>query len=211
MKKAIILAGGNIISIEKIWPYIDCDTDIVCVDGGCDYAIDNSLNISIAIGDFDSISENKYQTIKDKDIKRITFNVDKDKTDMQLAIEYCIDCKYDNLHIFGGLGTRMDHSMANISFLDRFHDNFKELTIVDETNIIFSCKDEAIINNKEGYYLSFIIASGEPIIDIEGVKWPLRGHKMIPGDSYTISNKIVSESARVVVKEGSCYVFLSKD
>lgn len=211
MKKAIILAGGDIANIDLVKSYYDEETSIICVDRGCDFAIDNSLDIEIAIGDFDSISKSKLKAIKSDDTKMLTFNSDKDKTDMQLAIEYCVEKEYDCLYLFGAIGTRMDHSMINISFLNRYKDDFIDFKIIDETNFLYATDKNQTIERHEGYYISFMIAEGNPIISVDGVKWPLKDYKMILGDSLTISNKITSSVAKLTVNNGSVLVLLSKD
>lgn len=211
MDKALILAGGNIAKKDLVKAYIDETTDIICVDRGCDFAQKNKLNISIAIGDFDSIDSKVYDQIKNSNVKKLTFNKDKDQTDMQLALEYCAKKGYEIIYLFGGLGTRMDHSMANIYFLYKFRDDFKEFKIIDDTNRIFLIKNQCEIKNKQSYNLSFMIASNNPIITITGVKWPLYSHKMVLGDSLTISNEIIEDKAFVKVENGLVFCFLSKD
>lgn len=211
MKNAVILAGGNIADFELVSKYLKEDTDLICVDRGCNYALANNLKINIAIGDFDSIDNKTYKKILDKDIQRLTFNSDKDQTDLQLALDYCVSKNYSHVFVFGALGTRMDHSMANVFFLYKYRDDFESLKIIDETNTIFLVKNTCDILKKEGYYLSFLIAEGNPKITIEGVKWPLLSHEMLLGDSLTISNKIAEEKATVTISDGLCFCFLSKD
>ncbi|MDO5027149.1 MAG: thiamine diphosphokinase [Tissierellia bacterium] len=211
MKKALLLAGGNIADLELVSAYLDEMTDIICVDRGCDYALKNNLDIDLALGDFDSIDSNNYKSIEKKGLRKLTFNADKDFTDMELAIDYCLDNDYKKIYLFGALGTRMDHSMANIFFLYKYKDSFDDMVIIDQTNIIFLVKDRAIIQEKKGYNLSFIIASGSPKISLEGVKWPLKEFDMVLGDSLTISNKITDKEAFVQIQGGFVFCFLSKD
>lgn len=211
MKTAIILAGGNIASYEKVCEYLEDDTDLICVDRACNYAINHKLKIDIAIGDFDSIDRDVFNELAKNNIEKLTFNSDKDQTDLQLALDYCNNKKYSKIYLFGALGSRMDHSLANIFFLYKYKDSFEYLEIVDETNMIFLVKDSCEIIKKKGYYLSFLIAKGNPKISIKGVKWPLKSHQMILGDSLTVSNKIVDEKAYVKITDGLCFCFLSKD
>ncbi len=211
MRKAILLAGGNIARPEILLEYLDDNTDIICVDRGCNYALEHDLDIKLAIGDFDSINEDVYKDIQGRDIERLTFNADKDQTDLQLALDYCHERLYSEVYLFGAIGTRMDHSMANIYFLYKYRGCFDKLIIIDETNIIFLVTGSCTIKEKEGFNLSFMIASDKPTISVSGVKWPLLSHEMVLGDSLTISNKIVEKEATVQVENGLVFCFLSKD
>lgn len=211
MNKAILLAGGNIADLEIIKEYLDNETALICVDRGCDFALKYNLEIHIAIGDFDSINKTNYKKIVEKKVEQLTFNADKDETDMQLALDYCYKSDFKKVYIFGALGTRLDHSMANIHFLHSYHDKFDELSIIDDNNIIFLLEGETKLANKKGYNISFTYAFGRPLLTLTGVKWPLNKHEVIFGDSLTISNLIIDEFAYAKVENGRCFCFYSKD
>uniref|UniRef100_UPI0024AD8425 thiamine diphosphokinase n=1 Tax=Helcococcus kunzii TaxID=40091 RepID=UPI0024AD8425 len=108
MKKAIIFGGGNISGLNIINDITE--HDIICVDRGVDFARKHDIEIDIAIGDFDSASSDSIRFIKDKNIEVLTFNRDKDYTDLELSFIYAKDNLYDEIYVFGAIGTRMDHT-----------------------------------------------------------------------------------------------------
>ena len=211
MKKALILGGGNIVSFDIFSKYLMGDYDIICVDRGFDYAYEHKLDIRIAIGDFDSIDKKHLGDIDNASFEVLRFNEDKDMTDMQLAIDYCIKLNYDSIYIFGGLGTRMDHSLANMNLLNLYYDNNSKIKLIDDTNIIFVSKKDITLKRIEGYNLSIIISEGSPTISLYGVKWPLNNYRIIPGESLTISNKIIEDKAHLKIEDGGCFILYSKD
>ncbi|MFM1540629.1 hypothetical protein ABGF30_04695, partial [Helcococcus ovis] len=90
--KAVIFAGGTISGLEYISLLNDVkfeNISIICVDKGVNYALENNINIDIAIGDFDSASKKSIDYLKNSDIKILNFNKDKDMTDMELALDFC--------------------------------------------------------------------------------------------------------------------------
>ncbi|NLW52438.1 MAG: thiamine diphosphokinase [Tissierellia bacterium] len=211
MKDAIILGGGNIVDISVMSKYLKKDTDIICVDRGYDYAVKHKLKVRIAIGDFDSVNNEYISELENATFDVLRFNEDKDMTDMQLALDYCITNEYDHIYIFGGLGTRMDHSVANMNLLNLYYDKNPKVYLIDDTNMIYVAKIDIELENHEGYNLSLIISEGSPQITLTGVKWPLHNHQMIQGESLTISNKIIDQKAYLQINNGGCYILYSKD
>ena len=67
-----------------------------------------------------------------------SFPFEKDETDLELAINWAIDQKPSNIHIFGATGGRMDHFLANIQLLQKErilqYDTRINIYIVDEKN-----------------------------------------------------------------------------
>lgn len=87
--------------------------DYIGVDAGALKIIDQGFPIKMAVGDFDSLSE--------EDFKRITCPIErhpimKDETDSELAIRLCKD--YDTIYLYGAMQGRIDHTIANIRFGD---------------------------------------------------------------------------------------------
>lgn len=85
---------------------------VIAADGGwltCEKA---GVKPQLLLGDFDSLG-------KVPDFARIErFPVEKDDTDMMLAIKHGLELGHREFHIYGGLGgRRSDHSVANLQAL----------------------------------------------------------------------------------------------
>ena len=214
MKRAVILSGGTIAGADLVGKYLT-DADIICVDAGANFALDQELDISLALGDFDSIKNENYRNLIENKVAMKSFNADKDMTDMELAIEYASKKGYTDCYLFGATGTRLDHTLANINLLIKYSKFFDKLVIIDDNNTI-SLADSSIskehkITGGKGYNLSLIKADFSPTISLKGVKWPLINHKIERASSLTISNKILEKEAVLSIEGGSCFVFLSRD
>lgn len=79
------------------------------VDGGTEYLYKLFLQPTQIIGDFDSIDENtKKRAIRDgADIN--SFDPDKDRTDLEIAIDVASKNKGKDITIIGGEGNDIDH------------------------------------------------------------------------------------------------------
>ena len=93
------------------------DDLVIAVDGGFDYLEKIGLRADYVIGDFDSVSASSHLPSD-----CIRHPKEKDDTDMMLAARLGLEKGYTNFEIYGGLGGRLDHTLANIqtlTFLNR--------------------------------------------------------------------------------------------
>lgn len=204
--KASIFAGAKISGVN--FENLD-NSYIVAVDKGLEYLKDNDININVALGDFDSLDSKYFNDIYVKEDKVIRFNKDKDMTDLELAINHVIDMGIENIDIYGGIGSRLDHTLANIYMLKKYK-KYK-ITLINENNKIIFVEDNIEINKTDKYkYISFLPTNDKCKFSINGVKWPLQNHYLEYGSSLTVSNEIIS-IANIEIHEGNLFVILSKD
>ena len=93
------------------------DNFIIAADGGFDILLKKNAAPDLLLGDFDSISKlPKCDNI-------MKFPVEKDYTDTFLAYEEGTKRGYRNFVIYGGMGGRIDHTIANIQTLANISKN----------------------------------------------------------------------------------------
>lgn len=176
---------------------------IICADGGYDKIDTQKYNVSYIVGDNDSI-------IKDKiNIPSINYKVEKDETDMDLAVRKAIDLGYTSIKLFGAYGSRPDHFIANIQLMSRCIKNKIHITLCAE-NFIGMC-----IHN-EG--LNFSCTSNNEIISIfslddisydvsiSGLKYTVKNITLKNQFALGVSNHTIGKSANIIVKNGTLLV-----
>lgn len=123
---------------DGTFPIIPASDDyVIAVDGGLDHLTQTDILPELVIGDFDSAaSGNPYNNpVRDSSVtgqtnihlpdaasqpvpyEILAFPPEKDYTDMYLGIQEGIRHGYKSFVIYGGLGGRVDHSLANIQIL----------------------------------------------------------------------------------------------
>ena len=201
MEKFLIITGGNIANYEKIKKFIDKKAFIICADSGYDHAIKLGVSPNITIGDFDSLKAKIPPNA-------IIHPIDKDKTDTELAIEYAISKGAESIILIAALGTRADHSIANIMLL--LHYKHINIRIIDEHNEIFLAKEENIIQ-KSGEIVSLIPLS-PCVVTTHGLQYELNEHSLTPGPSIGISNISLKENSIIRVhKNQDLLIIIAKD
>ncbi|MDN6195138.1 MAG: hypothetical protein L0I93_01435, partial [Atopostipes suicloacalis] len=76
---------------EKIKPLLQSEGFIIGVDGGAEIALEESIELDLALGDFDSITYNNSLEIKKNSKSLFTFPSEKDDTDAELALLYILE------------------------------------------------------------------------------------------------------------------------
>ena len=158
--RAVIITGGSIQNYPAIKQYIQPNDYIICADSGYDHAVKMEITPNLLVGDMDSI----HADLPTENIR--IFPAKKDDTDTEIAISAALKQGCDDILILGGIGSRMDHTLANILFLKQLHDQKISAKIVNENNEIrlMGSQENITLQGHPGDLLSLI-----PITDCIGV------------------------------------------
>lgn len=176
---------------------------IICADGAARHLRPLNVIPAFIIGDMDSIDNETLRYFDKKGSAILTYPGDKDETDTQLAIEYALKLQPDEIFIFGALGGRIDHTLANISLLIMGVKQGIDIKIIDETCEIFIVNQQSIVEGEAGKTVSLLPLSSEVAgVTLEGFEYPLSGGVMEIGRPYGISNRLIAEKGIITVKSG---------
>lgn len=215
MIKTLIVSGGN---LEKDFfheIYLNNKFDyIIASDKGLEVLDKCNVKPNYIIGDFDSLNEEilkKY--VNDDKIKIIKLNPEKDYTDTHMALKLAIELNSTNITIIGAIGTRLDHTLANIHILKEALENNIECKIEDNKNKIQLINRKTILQLDENYrYISLIplttMAKG---VTLTGFKYPLSNATLEVGHSIGISNEQIEKKAQIHLNEGILILIKSRD
>ena len=178
------------------------------VDKGALTLARNGKRMLLAIGDFDSVEESDLAYIKEYSDMLLQLNPIKDDTDSEAAVMYAIEKGYQKIHLYGGLGGRLDHAMINLRLVSRFPET---VYLYDQNNFIYSLAEGVHSIDKHDYtYISFF-TEDEATISLEGFKYPLDKQQLTNKDTYTTSNEILEDKGIITVHVGKVTVIQSKD
>lgn len=213
MIKTLIVSGGivedNILEIFKNeFDYI------IASDRGLEELDKINIMPNYIIGDFDSIDKkilDKYINNKNVVIKKL--NPEKDYTDTHMALKLAIELKSTEITIIGALGTRIDHTIANIHILKEALEKNVECKIINIKNEIQLINKKTILELDDDYkYISLIpLTTKVSGVTLKGFKFPLNNAILEIGKSIGISNEQIENYAEIDLKEGILIVIKSKD
>jgi len=182
--KIKIFTGPNNYDLGKVY-FEEADEILVGVDSGLEYLIDNSMRIDFAIGDFDSIHNDYLIKIQEKATMLIRLEKEKNMTDLAFALDYLYNnLDYDSIEVFGGIGGRVDHLLANINLLKKY-----DLKFIDNHTKIFTLKKGTYHIDNTYHYISFFAINDVYDLTIKGFKYELDNYYLVNSDSVCVSNE----------------------
>lgn len=212
MRKGLIIGSGQLENLQLLCEEAKNHDFVICADGGVRYAIEASISVDLIVGDLDSISKEEISYVNNNKISIIKYPVEKDATDLELAIDYLVENDYNAITLIGVTGNRLDHTLANIFLLKSLFKRNIVGRIIDDNNKIYYLEKSLKIPKSHMSYLSVIPLSEDGIIvSLFGFYYPL-DHKYIEfGSTLGISNEIVKDYGIVELYKGNALVIESKD
>lgn len=211
----IIVSNGDIYNYDFYKEILDDSDYIICADGGAKHLIKMDIIPNVIIGDLDSIYEEDKKVFVEKNVEFFKFPSDKDFSDTELALEYALSHNPSEVIFIGAIGSRMDHSIGNITLLKKLLDKDIRGKLINENNEIYllnSRNNEMTLHGKKNEYLSIIplsiIVKG---ITLTGFKFPLKDAEISIGSSLGISNEFNSDIVKIEIKEGLLLVIKARD
>lgn len=211
MVRAIIVTGGSLGDWVTSW-IVQTDILIGC-DRGALYLIEHGYSPHIAVGDFDSVSNDERISIRQSSSHYIDYDpIDKDKTDTEIALDWALSQYFDEIIILGALGSRFDHTLANIHLLKKAVDQGGLCKIIDPYNEILLINQTTTIKKGNYTYVSLLslsdIVSG---VSLLGFKYPLHKATLKNGQTLGVSNILLTQEATIELEQGYLLVIQSKD
>lgn len=186
---------------------------IIAVDKGLETLDILNINPNYVVGDFDSIDKTILRKYENTQIEIIKLNPEKDLTDTHSAINLAIGLKSKKIIIIGAIGTRLDHTIANIHILKLAIDKGINIKIINETNEITLINNSIKIYKDQNYkYISLIpLTTTVENITLKGFKYPLTKRTLYIGDSLGISNEQLQQEGEIQLEKGILILIRSKD
>lgn len=207
----LITAGGEITSPKVFMEEYNKSDFRIAADSGVEFYLRNGVVPDRVLGDFDSISKEGKSFIKEKKISVSSFPPEKDYTDLELCIDFLIEKGCKNITILGGVGDRMDHSLANLFMMIRFYK--AGITIALRNDLMKIQVLEGKLSLKKEYeFLSVVPADPLGIVaSLEGFYYPLDNRKIPLGSTLGVSNYIIEEEGHIDIAEGTAYIIQTNE
>lgn len=182
------------------------------VDYGAYFLIREGITPLYAFGDFDSVTTEELKVIQshmDVDI----VPSEKDFTDFELSLRYVVDEGCEDIDVYGALGGRMDHTLANIQAL--VHEDFvdKNIHLIDEMNVIKSLNAgmHELHQTKGMKYISIIPMYPDTRLSLSGLKYEVVNASLEIGKTLTVSNEFTEGRMSSIETSAPVIIIESKD
>ncbi len=202
--RAVLFVNGEMPSAPAMQAVVRPDDLIVAVDGGLKHVRALGLEPHWIIGDLDSVAPDEISHWQAMGVKIDRYPVEKDETDLELALQSVIQSGYHIILIAAATGGRLDHALGNLYLLTDPQLQSLDVRLDDGLAEIFLIHDEAEINGAAGDIVS-LLPLGAAVAGVltTDLKFPLRRETLYPEKTRGISNVMLSGNARVEIAHGS--------
>ena len=205
-EKCTIFTGGEPVGFKTLDMSFIVHSAVYGADKGYYLAKKLGIECDIVLGDFDSSQKPERDDV-------IVYPVEKDDTDLMLAVRHALDKGYKDFEIYGALGGRADHLFGNIQTLAFINEHGGKAVMIGENDrICLLSPGRHIIKNRESYSLSlFAYTPRVEHLTISGVKYNADDICLYNSFPLGISNHIESEGgADISFESGLLLVIESK-
>ena len=212
--KVCILLNGKINDYSIIKQFINNQNYdyIICADGGANHAYKMNITPNYIIGDSDSINKEVIDFYKKQNVLFEEFPSKKNETDSELCILLSKSLNASKIDLFGTLGGRIDHILANINLLYYIREQEIIPRIISEQEEIYIATNECVkIKGNVNDIISIIPIKGDAKgVTLENLEYPLNNYDMNYSTPLGISNIMLSEECKIAVKKGSLLIIRNK-
>lgn len=174
---------------------------IIAADGGYITLEKHGIEPDITIGDFDSCD-----IVPGGEILRL--NPVKDITDTARAVQYGREHGYSRFIIYGGIGGRIAHTIANIQLMSSMAKSGESCVLVgdNERMTVIHNSEIEFSEDSSGYVSVFSLDEKSVGVNESGLKYTLDDYEMTSDYPIGVSNEFIGENARISVKHGTLLI-----
>ena len=197
----VVVAGGP----GEAQPAVEvpAGAPVIAADGGVDRALALGLDVTVAVGDFDSVSASGLAAVTTGGARIERHATDKDATDLELALDLAKSYAPRRILVLGSDGGRLDHLLSTLLLLGSHRFENVELDAHLGRAIVNVVRSERVLESRPGALISLFALHGPALgVTTEGLRFSLRGEALEPGSSRGVSNVFTGAKARVAVEHG---------
>ncbi len=212
MSTCIIIGAGDFSEMEIP---VGKDDYVIAADGGYQYCRQIQIEPDFVLGDMDSITADMREEIgafQKKYPERVKIlPCMKDDTDMMSAIRIGLEKGYKEFLLYGAMGGRLEHTIANIQCLIYLKNQGANGCMIEKERTIMVAQNETIYfqKEKEGFFSMFALQQRAEGVTIRGMKYPLEDAVITDDFPIGISNEFIGEISEITVKKGTLLLILS--
>ena len=180
---------------------------VIAADQGLRHLEAAGIAPDLIVGDFDSLGTVPAGP------NVIRHPVEKDDTDMMLAVKTGLEQGCRTFVLYGGVGGRLDHTYANLQTLAYLSDHGARGYLLGEGFAATAWRDGTLAFPAGLAGPVSVFCPGEKAegVTIEGLYYPLENAVLTSGFPLGVSNQFTGVSARVSVRKGTLLAMWRED
>ena len=205
--QVLIVDGGP---HTPLLPDIAAPTLVIAADNGFEHAQALGIEVDVVVGDFDSVAPGRIETIDSRIILE-RHSVDKDDSDLALALRFAHRVGAQKIDIITGGNGRLDHLLIGSLLLVNSENLGRSIvTHCGSSRLVALAPGQPLaLENLIGCWISLIALEAETLVRTEGLRWNLAPNDpFAPFSSLGLSNQIL-DSPVIEVRQGTLLVVVT--
>ncbi len=177
---------------------------IIATDAAWARARARGVRVDWVIGDLDSLEEGEILSLRASGTRTDVYPQDKDRTDLEIAIDEALLTRPERITIYGALGGRTDQTLANVHLLEKL----ERAGVAGE---LVSKEERLLVVIGERVLTGVAVGDGVSLLPLSeraegvttwGLKYALESGVLERVSSRGVSNEVVSLPVGVRVQTG---------
>ena len=201
--KILLLADGDALPKSQL-SHLRKGRFCVAIDGAADQAKKERWIPDLILGDFDTVKPSTLTYFAKKKVTLLS-TPDQNYTDLEKALGWAVAQNAKSIWVAQALGKRLDHTLANLSFLRRFHKPEREIFFfTSQERIQFLADGKFTLKGKPGRGFAVIPFPGCNVTS-QGLAFEMKELSLELGFKESVSNQAKRAKIELEIK-GQCLV-----
>ncbi|MBQ7566062.1 MAG: thiamine diphosphokinase [Oscillospiraceae bacterium] len=184
-------------------PFAVTENDyVIAADKGLETAQKLSVHVDLIIGDYDSLG---YVPVGENVIR---LPVRKDETDVGCAVRLALERGCEDFHIFGAVGGKLDHTLANVQIAAELAAKGASVTFYGDSERFCTIRSGSVRlpARESGRVSVFSLTDRCEDVTVRGLSYECEHVALQNTFPLGVSNAFVGKSAEISVGEGTLLV-----
>ena len=198
----VVVSGGDLPAAHAALA-VPLGAPVIAADRGLEHALALGLEVTVAVGDFDSASPEAVAVAEAAGVRVERHAAEKDATDLELALDLALTMSPARIVVLASEGGRLDHLLSAVLLLASERYASPQIDAIVGDARVHVLRGERELEGEPGELLSLLALNGPTEgVTTEGLAFPLRGETLEAGSSRGVSNLFVAKRARVTIERG---------
>jgi thiamine pyrophosphokinase len=199
----VVVAGGEAPHPDAARA-VPAHAAVVAADRGVDHGLALGLDVTVAVGDFDSVSPEGMTAVDRAGARVERHPAAKDATDLELALDVALGLGPTRVLVLAGLGDRLDHLLSTLLLVSGPRYAGVEIDAWIGRSLTHVVRGERTLQGTPGELVSLLAVHGPARgVRTNGLVYPLDGETLEAGSTRGVSNMLVAATARVSLERGT--------
>jgi thiamine pyrophosphokinase len=178
---------------------------VIAADSGLDAAVALGLEAALLIGDMDSVDPATAHRAEAAGTVVERHPVEKDATDLELALDAAVLRGATHVTIVGGAGfDRLDHLLANAQLVAAPRFAGLDITWLTAGSVITVVRSSTVLTGDPGSLVTLLAVGGDATgVATDGLRWALDDATLAFGSTRGVSNVLTGSEATVALTGGT--------